>query len=87
MKNTAHIKANELKKLFSEYRKEEHKKTQRHKNYLKGKAQAIDKAIEYQHNASEKQYSYSELYEISNYFYKLAKRYGLIKEFRENGII
>jgi hypothetical protein len=57
------------------------------KKYQQGKARAIDKAIEYQHNASDKQYSYGELYEISNYFYKLAKRYGLIKEFRENGII
>ena len=55
--------------------------------YQKGKARAIDKAIEYQHNASEKQYSYGELYEFGEYFSKLAKRYGLIKEFRENGII
>lgn len=55
--------------------------------YQLNKARAIDKAIEYQHNASKKQYSYSELYEIQDYFYKLAKRYGLIKEFRENGII
>ena len=56
-------------------------------NYQKQKARAINEAIEYQHNASGKQYSYSELYEIGNYFYKLAKRYGLIKEFRDNGII
>ena len=56
-------------------------------NYQTQKAKAIDKAIEYQHNASEKQYSYGELYEIQDYFYKLAKKYGLIKEFRENGII
>ena len=56
-------------------------------NYQKGKAKAIKKAIEYQHNASKKQYFYSDLCEIYNYFYKLAKRYGLIKEFRENGII
>lgn len=56
-------------------------------NYQTQKARAIKKAIEYQHNASEKHYYYSELYEIQDYFYKLAKRYGLIKEFSENGII
>lgn len=57
------------------------------KNYQYYKAMAIDKAIEWQHNASEKQYSYGELAEFGEYFSKLAKRYGLIKEFRENGII
>lgn len=56
-------------------------------NYQRQKERAIDKAIEHQHNAGERQYSYDELYEISNYFNRLAKRYGLIKEFRENGII
>ena len=56
-------------------------------NYQTQKARAIDKAIEYQHNASEKQYSYGELAEFGEYFYKLGKRYGLLKEFRENGII
>lgn len=55
--------------------------------YQQQKAKAIEKAIEYQHNASKKEYSYGELYEIQNYFYKLAKRYGLLKEFRENGIL
>ena len=55
--------------------------------YKIGKGRAIDKAIEWQMWASEQCLSYGELYEYANYFYKLAKRYGLIKEFRENGII
>lgn len=55
--------------------------------YNKGKAKAIDEAIEWQREASEKCLSYSELYEAGEYFTKLAKRYGLIKEFKENGII
>lgn len=49
--------------------------------------QARDKAVEYQLWASEQNLSYGELYEFAEYFRKLAKRYGLIKEFRENGII
>lgn len=56
-------------------------------NYQTQKARARDKAIEYQLTASEKQYSYYELYQLGEYFIKLAKRYGLIKEFKENGII
>lgn len=31
--------------------------------------------------------SYEDIARYSNYFYKMGKRYGLIKEFRENGII
>lgn len=30
--------------------------------------------------------SYSELAEVANYFFTVGKRYGLLKEFRENGI-
>lgn len=56
-------------------------------NYQKRKQQVIDKAIEYQLWASEQNLSYGELYEYSDKFTKLAKRYGLVKEFRENGII
>ena len=31
--------------------------------------------------------SWQEVANYTNYFYKMGKRYGLIKEFRENGII
>lgn len=46
-----------------------------------------EKAIQWQYETSEKKYSYGELAEIQNYFYKMGKRYGLLKEFKENGII
>lgn len=55
--------------------------------YQKQKENARQKAIEWQYNFSEMVHSYSELALYNDYFYKLAKRYGLIKEFRENRII
>ena len=50
------------------------------------KARARDKAIQWQQEFGEHNYSYGELAEFGEYFYKLGKRYGLLKEFRENGI-
>lgn len=55
--------------------------------YEIAKENARDKAKEWQLWASEQNLSYSELAEYGEYFRKLAKRYGLIKEFGENGII
>lgn len=55
--------------------------------YQVRKEEARRTAQEWQHNASEKNYSYSELQWYQSYFEKLGKRYGLLKEFRENGII
>ena len=56
--------------------------------YIEGKEKAINKAIEYQNSFSDGQsYYLSEIVELTERFTKLAKRYGLIKEFRENGII
>lgn len=57
------------------------------KNYQYYKNLAIEKAKQYHAEASEQNYSYGELADFYNKFYKLAKRYGLIKEFKENGII
>ena len=54
--------------------------------YQLNKAKAQDKAIQWQLEFSEHNYSYGELYEFGVYFEKLGKRYGLLKEFRENGI-
>jgi hypothetical protein len=54
--------------------------------YQLNKGIARDKAIQWQLEFGEHNYSYGELYEFGNYFYKLGKRYGLLKEFRENGI-
>ena len=55
--------------------------------YQLDKRKAQNKAAEWQHKAADTCQSYGELLEASNYFYKLGKKYGLIKEFKENGII
>ena len=55
--------------------------------YQNGKQKAINQAIEYQIKAGEASLSYGEIHENFIYFEKLAKRYGLKKEFKENGII
>lgn len=57
------------------------------KTYKQRKEEARNKAIEWQYSVGEKNYYMSEMAEFYQYFLKLAKRYGLIKEFRENGII
>ena len=46
--------------------------------------EARQKAIEWQLDFNNHNYSYSELVFYGDYFFRLAKRYGLIKEFREN---
>ena len=56
-------------------------------DYQKKKESAREKAIEWQLDFNNHDYSYGKLYEFQCYFTKLAKRYGLVKEFRENGII
>ena len=57
------------------------------KTYQERKEEAREQAIIWQLEASEKCLSYAELAEAGEHFAKLAKRYGLIKEFKENGII
>ena len=56
-------------------------------NYQKQKEKVRQKAIDWQLDYGNHNYSYGELSEYQGYFEKLAKRYGLIKEFKENGII
>ena len=56
------------------------------KTYQERKAAAQDLAIEWQLHFSDLSWSYSELAEIQGYFYNIAKKYGLIKEFKENCI-
>lgn len=56
-------------------------------SYQKRKAAAWEKAIDWQTDFDSNNYSYDELAAWQDYFEKLAKRYGLIKEFKENGII
>lgn len=53
--------------------------------YMKKKA-ARQEAIEWQHTDGDYPYSYEGLAIVADYFYSLGKRYGLLKEFRENGI-
>lgn len=55
--------------------------------YRKAQERARDKAIEWQMNFNNHNYSYGELAYYGEYFERLAKRYGLVKEFKENGII
>ena len=43
-------------------------------------------AIEWQLEDGDFPYSYGGLAILQDYFYKYGKRYGLLKEFRENGI-
>jgi len=54
---------------------------------IKTKEEAKTMAIDYQNWASEQSMSYGELAEYQNYFEKLGKKFGLKKEFKENGII
>lgn len=54
---------------------------------VKTKEQARTMAMDYQNYASEQDMSYGELIEHQNYFEKLGKKFGLLKEFKENGIV
>ncbi len=56
-------------------------------SYAEGKERARNEAIEWQADFPNHNYYWSEMAEFSDHFSKLAKRYGLIREFRENGII
>jgi len=51
------------------------------------KEKARNEAINYQIFASDTSLSYTKLADASERFYRLGKRYGLIREFKENGII
>lgn len=55
--------------------------------YQKRKERAREKAIQWQSELNDHNYSYGELAFFQDYFTSLAKRYGLVGELRENGII
>lgn len=57
------------------------------KNTIRNKEEARQFAIKTQEKMGEENLSYSELIEISENLYNLGKRFGLIKEFKENGLI
>ena len=54
--------------------------------YEKKKEMARQEAIDWKNDFCNHNYSYGELAEFVYYFEKLGRRYGLLKEFRENGI-
>jgi hypothetical protein len=56
-------------------------------NYQKAKARTRDRAVEWQSGFCDQNYSYGELVYWQGYFERIAKRYGLVSEFKENGII
>ena len=55
--------------------------------YQRAKENVRNEAVKWQNSFNDHNYSYEELTYYGNYFEKLAKKYGLVKEFRENGII
>ncbi len=55
--------------------------------YEEGKARARESAIEWQYNFCLTDHSWDELADAQYYFERLARRFGLVREFRENGII
>ena len=54
--------------------------------YQKEKERAREMAVEYSNTRGETQMYMSEYAEICNKFERLGRRYGLLREFRENGI-
>lgn len=56
------------------------------RTYQDGKERARKIAIDWQLNNSDYNYSYEGITIVSNYFYNLGKRFGLLREFRENAI-
>lgn len=56
-------------------------------NYAAMKTKVRQEAVDWQRDFAEHNYSYGELAYFQNYFESKAKRYGLVREFRENGII
>ena len=55
--------------------------------YQKRKEEARNEAIEWQSHLPEHNYSMEELGKFHEHFTELGRRFGLLQEFRENGII
>lgn len=57
------------------------------KTFEERKEEVRQEAIKWQSKLSHYAYSYGDLVYWGNYFEKQGKRYGLLKEFKENGIL
>ena len=57
------------------------------KSYQEKKEEARRRAQEWQNYYSNFNYSYMDLLSWQDFFYNIGKKYGLIREFKENGII
>ena len=55
--------------------------------YALRKADIREEAIRWSYEFAEHNYSYGELADFSEYFTRMGKRYGLLREFKENAII
>lgn len=55
--------------------------------YAEGKAKARKEAVDWQYSFDGKCLSWSQVAAKAERFEYLARRYGLVREFRENGII
>lgn len=51
------------------------------------KEQAREQAINFSVKFNDKQFSYYELMKVSEHFEKTGKQFGLLDEFKENGIV
>ena len=56
------------------------------KTYAERKAEVRAEAIEWQADFGNHDYSWGEVADWTNYFETMGRRYGLLTEFRENGI-
>ncbi len=54
--------------------------------YEKRKAEVREEAIEWSYDVGNHEYSYGEFAYFEDHFRRLGKRYGLLREFKENGI-
>ena len=73
----------EARRLYTLIIKDEKERSRQ--RYQERKNQARAEAIEWQQDQNPK--SWGQCAEMCAHFYELAKKYGLVKEFKENGII
>lgn len=55
--------------------------------YTRGKEKTRSAAVEWQIENAKRDLCYAEICEISAHFEKLGRRFGLLRELRENGVI